>query len=132
MVSSAALEVDESLLTGEADPVHKASGQQVLSGSFVAAGSGAYRATKVGGDAYAAKLAEEAAELCEAQGPERSAEEAADLLYFAAVKLAREGASLSDVEHILDGRAMRVTRRPGNAKMPYAEKGNEPWKTGIH
>ncbi len=80
----------------------------------------------------AAKLAEEAAELCEAQGPERSAEEAADLLYFAAVKLAREGASLSDVEHILDGRAMRVTRRPGNAKMPYAEKGNEPWKTGIH
>ncbi|MBT2265756.1 cation-translocating P-type ATPase [Rhodococcus erythropolis] len=63
VVSSAALEVDESLLTGEADPVHKASGQQVLSGSFVAAGSGAYRATKVGGDAYAAKLAEEASKF---------------------------------------------------------------------
>lgn len=80
----------------------------------------------------AAKLAEEADELCEAQGPQRSAEEAADLLYFASVKLAREGASLSDVEQILDGRAMRVTRRPGNAKLPYAQKGNEPWKTGIH
>jgi len=79
-----------------------------------------------------AKIAEEAAELCEAAGPERAAEEAADLLYFASVKLAREGASLSDVERVLDRRAMRVTRRPGNAKTPYAEKGNEPWKTGIH
>ncbi|MCJ0905263.1 HAD-IC family P-type ATPase [Rhodococcus sp. ARC_M6] len=63
VVSSAALEIDESLLTGEADPVHKTAGAQVLSGSFVAAGSGAYRATKVGGDAYAAKLAEEASKF---------------------------------------------------------------------
>ncbi len=79
-----------------------------------------------------AKIAEEAAELCEASGPERSAEEAADLVYFASVKLAREGAGLADVERVLDLRAMRVTRRPGNAKAPYLEKGNEPWKTGIH
>ncbi|MDI9915182.1 HAD-IC family P-type ATPase [Rhodococcus sp. IEGM 1379] len=63
VVSSAALEIDESLLTGEADPVHKMAGAPVLSGSFVAAGSGAYRATKVGGDAYAAKLAEEASKF---------------------------------------------------------------------
>jgi hypothetical protein len=46
--------------------------------------------------------------------------------------LAREGATLADVERVLDRRALRVTRRPGNAKVPYAEKGNEPWKTGIH
>ncbi|WP_245005964.1 HAD-IC family P-type ATPase [Rhodococcus globerulus] len=63
VVSSSALEVDESLLTGEADPVHKSVGESILSGSFVAAGSGAYRATKVGGDAYAAKLAEEASKF---------------------------------------------------------------------
>ncbi|MDW3219249.1 MAG: HAD-IC family P-type ATPase [Acidimicrobiales bacterium] len=54
------LEVDESLLTGEADPVDKAIGDEVLSGSFVSAGSGAYRATSVGADSYAAKLADEA------------------------------------------------------------------------
>jgi cation-transporting ATPase E len=54
------LEVDESLLTGEADPIAKDAGDEVMSGSFVVAGSGAYRATKVGGEAYAAKLAEEA------------------------------------------------------------------------
>ena len=42
------LEVDESLLTGEADPIAKDVGDEVMSGSFVVAGTGAYRATKVG------------------------------------------------------------------------------------
>ncbi|MCT7352966.1 cation-translocating P-type ATPase [Streptomyces sp. 15-116A] len=54
------LEIDESLLTGEADPVVKQPGDQVLSGSFVVAGGGAFQATKVGREAYAAQLAEEA------------------------------------------------------------------------
>ncbi|WP_267246464.1 HAD-IC family P-type ATPase [Streptomyces sp. PR69] len=54
------LEVDESLLTGEADPVVKHPGDQVMSGSFVVAGGGAFTATKVGREAYAAQLAEEA------------------------------------------------------------------------
>ncbi|MEV0337332.1 HAD-IC family P-type ATPase [Nocardia sp. NPDC050717] len=60
---SAALEIDESLLTGEADPIDKGVGAPVMSGSFVVSGSGAYRATKVGKDAYAAKLAEEASKF---------------------------------------------------------------------
>ncbi|WP_009478076.1 cation-translocating P-type ATPase [Rhodococcus sp. JVH1] len=63
VVEAMSLDVDESLLTGEADPVHKDAGQQVLSGSFVASGSGCYRATKVGSDAYAAKLADEASKF---------------------------------------------------------------------
>jgi cation-transporting ATPase E len=54
------LEIDESLLTGEADPVVKRRGDPVMSGSFVVAGGGAFRATKVGREAYAAQLAEEA------------------------------------------------------------------------
>ncbi|MFI1783856.1 HAD-IC family P-type ATPase [Streptomyces rubiginosohelvolus] len=54
------LEVDESLLTGEADPVLKRPGDAVMSGSFVVAGGGAFTATKVGREAYAAQLAEEA------------------------------------------------------------------------
>jgi cation-transporting ATPase E len=57
------LEADESLLTGEADPIAKDAGDHVMSGSFVVAGSGAYRATKVGRHAYAAKLAEEASKF---------------------------------------------------------------------
>ncbi|MFF9841205.1 HAD-IC family P-type ATPase [Streptomyces sp. NPDC013740] len=54
------LEVDESLLTGEADPVVKKPGDRMMSGSFVVAGGGAFTATKVGREAYAAQLAEEA------------------------------------------------------------------------
>lgn len=54
------LEIDESLLTGEADPVVKRPGDHVMSGSFVVAGGGAFTATKVGREAYAARLAEEA------------------------------------------------------------------------
>lgn len=56
VLASDGLEIDESLLTGEADPVDKAPGDQAMSGSFVVAGSGAYRATKVGKDSFAAGL----------------------------------------------------------------------------
>ena len=60
VTSISGLEVDESLLTGEADPVLKRPGDTVMSGSFVVAGTGRFRATKVGRHAYAARLAEEA------------------------------------------------------------------------
>ncbi len=60
VVRADALEVDESLLTGESDSVLKHGADAVMSGSFVVAGSGAFEATKVGHEAYAAKLAEEA------------------------------------------------------------------------
>ncbi len=50
------LEIDEALLTGEADPVAKREGDKVLSGSIVVAGTGRARATGVGGEAYAARL----------------------------------------------------------------------------
>ncbi|MGO1912276.1 MAG: P-type ATPase, partial [Corynebacterium sp.] len=55
--------VDESQLTGEADAVSKQVGDEVLSGSFVSAGTAVFRAGRVGQDAYAAKLAAEASEF---------------------------------------------------------------------
>ena len=54
------LAIDESLLTGESEPVDKRPDDEVLSGSFVVAGSGRFRATKIGAEAYVRKLAEEA------------------------------------------------------------------------
>ncbi|HNA97898.1 MAG TPA: HAD-IC family P-type ATPase [Marmoricola sp.] len=60
LVECSQLEVDESLLTGEADPIEKQVGAEVRSGSFVVAGNGAYRATGIGDEAYAAKLAQQA------------------------------------------------------------------------
>ena len=52
--------VDESLLTGEADAVAKAPGDEVKSGSVVLAGRGRVQLTAVGGASFAAKLAREA------------------------------------------------------------------------
>ena len=57
VLASSGLEVDESLLTGESQPVAKAPGDELLSGSFVVAGRGRFRATRVGPTSYANTLA---------------------------------------------------------------------------
>ncbi|MGI9028654.1 MAG: HAD-IC family P-type ATPase [Ilumatobacteraceae bacterium] len=60
VLDAQALEIDESLLTGEADPVVKQPGDPVMSGSFAVAGTGTMRVTAVGADSYAAQLVTEA------------------------------------------------------------------------
>ncbi|KDQ68756.1 HAD-IC family P-type ATPase [Streptomyces sp. NTK 937] len=72
VVEADTLEIDESLLTGEADPVIKRPGDPVMSGSFVVAGGGAFTATRVGREAYAAQLAEEASRFTLVQSELRS------------------------------------------------------------
>ncbi len=49
-------EADESLLTGEAQPVSKEEGDALMSGSFVVAGNVLVRATAVGGASYASRI----------------------------------------------------------------------------
>ena len=64
----------------------------------------------------AQKLREEAEELSAAKGRREVLFESADLLYFCMVRLAQEGLSMAEVEALLDRRALKVTRRPGDAK----------------
>ncbi len=79
--------------------------------------AGSYSVRLLGDQALLrAKLREEATELAEAASPAHVAHEAADLLYFTAVALARSGVPLAEVERVLDRRALRVTRRAGDAK----------------
>ena len=54
------LQVNESLITGEADAIVKDPGDELKSGSFVVAGRGRVQLTQVGDDAFAAQLAAEA------------------------------------------------------------------------
>ncbi|MBS1847474.1 MAG: HAD-IC family P-type ATPase [Actinobacteria bacterium] len=72
VIVSHALEVDESLLTGESDAIVKEAGDQVMSGSFVAAGSGTFQARKVGADAYASQIAADARRFTLARSELRS------------------------------------------------------------
>jgi cation-transporting ATPase E len=60
IVQSRYLEVDEALLTGESDPLPRREGDRVLSGSFAVAGEGAYRAGRIGSQAFAQQTAVEA------------------------------------------------------------------------
>jgi cation-transporting ATPase E len=49
-------EADESLVTGESDPVPKSCGDGLLSGSFIVSGSCRARVEHIGGDNYASKI----------------------------------------------------------------------------
>jgi cation-transporting P-type ATPase E len=54
------LEIDEALLTGESDPVRRHPGDRLLSGSICVTGEGAYKAEKVGAQAFAQSIAHDA------------------------------------------------------------------------
>ena len=60
VVESTGLEVDESLLTGESDAVGKRTGDPVLSGCGVVAGSALVHVTAVGASTYASRITVEA------------------------------------------------------------------------
>jgi len=60
VVYSNHLEIDESLLTGESNPIHKKENEEMLSGSFCLSGNGFYKAEKIGNDSYAAQITEQA------------------------------------------------------------------------
>lgn len=60
IVVSGYVECDESLLTGESDVIRKIQGDELLSGSFITAGSCIAKVVNVGEDNYINKLAKEA------------------------------------------------------------------------
>ncbi len=60
ILQTSLLDVDESLLTGEADPQSKNVGDLVLGGSGVVAGSARMRANRVGPETYASRITLEA------------------------------------------------------------------------
>ena len=57
------LNVNESLLTGEADEIEKVTDSQLMSGSFVVSGKATARLTAVGADCYASQLTTKAREI---------------------------------------------------------------------
>lgn len=69
LLEATSVEVDESLLTGESDPVAKARGDHLLSGSLCVAGRGVYRADRVGPEAFAQRLTIEARQYRHALSP---------------------------------------------------------------
>jgi cation-transporting ATPase E len=56
VAGSGRIDVDESFLSGESEPVAKRGGDEVLSGSYCLSGSAAYEATRVGEASYANRI----------------------------------------------------------------------------
>jgi cation-transporting ATPase E len=69
VLQSDALEMDESLLTGESDAVFKESDMEIYSGSFCIAGTGLMRATRVGTHSNINRLTEVAKEYKHSRTP---------------------------------------------------------------
>lgn len=63
VVREGACDVNESLVTGESDPVHKAEGDMLLSGSFVVGGRCRAQAERVGADSYVSSISSGAKRL---------------------------------------------------------------------
>jgi cation-transporting P-type ATPase E len=87
--TASALTVDESILTGEAEPVGRRTGEEVRSGSFAVEGSGAYTVTGVGAESYAERIAGEARAFRHPRSPlERSLDRLLFVLVAVLVPLA--------------------------------------------
>ena len=69
LVEATALALDESILTGESEPVSRTKDEEVRSGSFVVEGACAYEVTAVGDDSYAERVAGEAREFRHPRSP---------------------------------------------------------------
>jgi P-type E1-E2 ATPase len=69
VVVSSGLSLDESILTGESQPVQRAVGEEVRSASFAVEGVGAYEVTAVGAQSYAQRLVGEAREFRHPRSP---------------------------------------------------------------
>lgn len=63
VLKSSSLEVDESIITGEADAIIKRKDDKIMSGSFVTSGSGYAKVISIGKNDYASNLVKEAAEI---------------------------------------------------------------------
>src|SRR5205823_5852139 len=88
VVTAQFLEIDDALLTGESDPAPRQPGEPLLSGSFCVAGEGAYRAEKVGGQAFAHDMSSQARRYRHAASPlQRSIDALIKVLTVTAVAL---------------------------------------------
>ena len=95
--------------------------QQTLLGRKHSAPEGSYTARLFNDpQLLQAKILEEANELCNATTPNDIAFEAADLMYFALTKCIAAGVRLEDIEQNLDAKSVKVKRRKGDAKGPWA------------
>ncbi len=105
-VMSGQVTVNEALITGEADPITKDPGDQLLSGSFVVSGRCRARMDQVGENSYASRLAAEA-KSNQAVGRSEMMKSLDRLIRVIGIALIPIGIALFCNEYIVQGNAFR-------------------------
>lgn len=107
-VTEGKIQVNESLLTGEADLIVKESGDSVLSGSFVVSGKCRACMEHVGSESYAAQLTKQAkaAKKTKKSGMMRSFDRLIKVIGFALIPI---GTALYYNGHIINGNSFKDT-----------------------
>ncbi len=100
VVRAGAVQVNEALITGEADPLEKKPGDALRSGSFIVSGSCRAQLTRVGADSYAARLTLEAKKDVKTAQSEMMAS-LSRLIRFIGVALIPMGAILFYKQYVL-------------------------------
>lgn len=97
------LEMDESLLTGESEPIEKKEGDRILSGSFCLSGNGFYLAERLSDSSYASEITRSAQRLRLEPSPlQKSVNQVVKMLFGAALFLCVLQTALSTYRHDLD------------------------------
>ncbi|MBU3741028.1 MAG: HAD-IC family P-type ATPase [Candidatus Kapabacteria bacterium] len=110
VVTSAALEIDTSMLTGEAAPHACGVGDALMAGSVCVAGSGSVRVTSAGADTAAAHIAQSASHLSLATSPmQRRINRLFEASFVLAVAIAVIDLVFRLQRHDLDADAIRQT-----------------------
>ncbi|MDO4478833.1 MAG: cation-translocating P-type ATPase [Lachnospiraceae bacterium] len=102
------VQVNESLLTGEADEITKSKGDELLSGSFIVGGKCYARLTRVGEDSYISKLTLEAKRQ-KPKAPTEMIRSLNKLVLIAGILIIPIGITLFTQQFIIEGAGFRAS-----------------------
>jgi cation-transporting ATPase E len=119
VLESHRLEMDESLLTGESEPIEKREGDAILSGSFCLSGNGCYVVERLSDASYASGITRLAQRLESRVSPlQKQINRIVEALFGVAVVLAVLAGSLGLVRHQLDVELVRKLATIMNGLVP--------------
>jgi cation-transporting ATPase E len=129
ILTACGLQIDESMLTGESDPVEKQPADEALSGAVVVAGEGTAQAIRVGADSYANHFAGEAKRFSLVSSELRSSVNR--VLRWVSWVIGPVGLLVLNAQIIVTGRHRSEVASPSGAQ-PVHSMRISPWRVSAN